>query len=91
MDGGDITQRIWEDIKRYCKNYSRDNVNKGRGVYSNSLKNGGDGVSKMDLSNFLSEFKKDIINNVATQSDTMQAKRKHEEVDAMLVELCSHY
>lgn len=44
MARGDITQSTWEDIKRYCKNYSRDNVKKGRGICSNSLKTGGAGV-----------------------------------------------
>ena len=66
MVGGDITQSTWEDIKRYYKNYSRDNVKKGRGICSNSLKTGINGVSKLEISIFLSIFKKDIINNVAT-------------------------
>ena len=38
----------------------------------------------MELSNLLSNFKKDIINDVATQLDTMQAWRKKDEVDAMM-------
>ena len=55
------------------------------------MNNGVVGDSKYDLSNQLSDFKQDIINNVATQLDTMQLKRKHEEVDAMLAKLYFHY
>ena len=43
----------------------------------------------MELSNLQSNFKKDIINDVTTQLDTMQARRKKDEVDAMLIEFCS--
>ena len=55
------------------------------------MKTGGASVSKMDLSNFLSDFMKEIINNVATHFNTMQARRRHEEANAMLAEFFSHY
>ena len=45
----------------------------------------------MELSNLLSDFKQDIINDVATQLDTMQAQRKKGEVDAMLTKFFIHY
>ena len=49
-------------------------MKKGRGLRSLPDKtNGGLGVSKMELSNLLSNFKQDIINDVTTQLDTMQA------------------
>ena len=74
MDGGDVTQKTWNDIKEICQNYSRAFVKKGRGLRSLPHKtNGGSGVLKMELSNLLSNFNKDIINDVATQLDTMQA------------------
>ena len=44
----------------------------------------------MELSNLLFDFKKDIINDVSTQLDTMQAQRKKDEFDAMLTKFCSH-
>ena len=44
----------------------------------------------MDLSNLLSDFKQDIINDITTQLDSMQERRKNEELDAMLFEFCSH-
>lgn len=47
-------------------------------------------MSKVKVSNSLSNFK-DIINNVASQLDTVQAKRKHDEVEVMLVEYSPHF
>ena len=85
MAGGDITQKTWNEIKEICQSYSRDTIKNGRGLRSLPHKtNGGSGVSKMELSNLLSDFKKDIINDVTTQLDTMQAQRKKDEVDAIL-------
>ena len=74
MARGDVMQRTWDEIKEICQNYSRATVKKGRGLRSLPLKtNGGLGVYKMELSNLLFDFKKDIINDVSTQLDTMQA------------------
>ena len=91
MARGDVTQKTWNDIKETCLNYSRAIVKKGRGLRILPHKtNGGLIISNMELSNLLSDFKKDIINDVTTQLDTMQAQRKKDEVDAMLDESCSH-
>ena len=66
-------------------------MKKGRGLRILPHKtNGGLGVSKMELSNLLSNFKQYIINDVATQLDNMQDRRKKDEVDAMLAGLYSH-
>ena len=65
-------------------------MKKGRGLRSLPYKtNSGSRVSKMELSNLSSNFKQDIINDVATQLDTMQAQRKKDEVDAMLTKFFS--
>lgn len=91
MSGGDITQRSWKDIKRIYIFYSRAIVKNERGIRSVPSKINGSRVEKVDLSNLVSNFKQNIINNVATQLDTMQDKRKHEEVEAMLAEFFPHY
>ena len=92
MAGRDITKRTWDEIKEICQNYSRATMKKGRGLRSLQHKtNGGLGVSKMELSNLLSDFKKDIINDVTTQLDTMQAQRKKDEADAMLTKFYHFY
>lgn len=51
--------------------------------------NGGSRISKMELSNMFSNFRKGIINDVSTQLDTMQALRKKDKVGAMLAQFCS--
>ena len=67
MARANVTQKTWNDIKEICQNYSRTTINKGRELRSLPHKtNGGSGVSKMELSNLLSDFKQDIINDVAT-------------------------
>ena len=66
-------------------------MKKGRGLRDLPHKsNGSSRVSKMELSNLLSNFKQDIINDVATQLDTMQARRKKDEADAMLTGYYPH-
>ena len=48
-------------------NYSKAIMKKGRGLRDLPHKSNGNlGVSKMELSNFLSDFKQDVINDVAT-------------------------
>lgn len=89
MRGGDITQADWGDIKKLCQNYSRVSHKKTRG-YPLSSRKSNSGVSKMELSNFFRDFKQDIINNMDAQIDTLQAKKKHGEAEAMLVEFCPH-
>ena len=67
MAGEDVTQRRWDEIKEICYNYSRATIKKGRGLRSLPHKtNGGSRVSKMELSNLLSNIKQDIINDVTT-------------------------
>ena len=73
MAGGDITQKTWPKIQNIWLNYSRVVVKKGQGLRDILQKSLGVGVSKTELSNLLSDFKQDIINDVATQLDTMQA------------------
>ena len=44
----------------------------------------------MEITNLLSNFKQDIINNMATQLDTMQARKKHAEAKVFLAEFCPY-
>lgn len=91
MAQGDLTQKTWNDIKEICQNFSRATMKKGSGL--KSLPHNTNvrlGVSNMELSNILSNIKHDIINDVATQLDTMQAQRKKDEVDAMLTKFFSY-
>lgn len=47
-------------------------------------------VSRMEITRLLKDFKEDIINNMATHFDTLQARKKHEEAKTILVEFCPH-
>ena len=90
MARGEITQKTWPKIQNIFLNYSREIVKKGRGLRDSLQKSPRVGVSKTKMSNLLSDFKQDIINDVATQLDTMQKWRKKEDADIMLVEYCPH-
>lgn len=53
-------------------------------------KSSANGVSRVEITNFLSNFKQGIINDMATQPNTLQEKKKQEEVEVMLAEYCPH-
>ena len=40
------------------------------------------GISKLDISNLILGFKKDIINDVPTHLDTMNTKKKHKKSES---------
>ena len=90
MARGDITQKKWSKIQNIFLNYSKAIVKKGWGLRDSLQNSLGAGVSKTKLSNLLSDFKQDIINDVATQLNTMQAWRK-EDADIKLAKYCPHY
>ena len=91
MSKGNVTQKTWNDIKEICQNYSRATMKKGSGLKSLPHKtNVRLGVSNMELSNLLSNFKKDIKNDVPAQLDTMQAQRKKDEANSILTKFFSH-
>ena len=81
MASGDVYQASWDDFKKICQNYSRSTMKKGQGPRSTVTKGINQGISKLEISNPLSDFKQDIINDVATQLDTMTAKKKHVEAE----------
>ncbi len=66
MAGGDVYQAQWDDLKKICQNYSRSTMKKGRGPRSTVTKGISQGISKLEISNLLSDFKQDISNDVAT-------------------------
>ncbi|GLJ22804.1 hypothetical protein SUGI_0429720 [Cryptomeria japonica] len=92
MGGGDITQSTWAEIGQICKKYSRSTSKKNKKFKPGApLSASGTRVSRLELSLLLKDFKEDIINNMATQLDTLVAKKKHEEADAFLAEFYPHY
>ena len=59
-------------------------MKKGQGPHSTVTKGISQGISKLEISNLLSYFKQDIINDVATQLDMMTEKKKQVEAELQL-------
>ena len=59
MAGGDVYQASWDDLKKICQNYSRSTMKKGQGPHSIVTKGISQGISKLKISNLLSNFKQD--------------------------------
>ena len=66
MAGGDVYQASWDDLKKIYQNYSRSTMKKGRGPHSIATKGISQGITKLEISNLLSDFKQDIINDIAS-------------------------
>ena len=75
MVGGDVYQSSWDDLNKICLDYSRSTVKKARGYQSTTTKGISPGILKLEISNLLSNFKQDIINDVTTHLDTMMQRR----------------
>ena len=66
-------------------------MKKVQGPYSTVTKGISQDISKLEISNLLSNFKQDIINDVATHLDTMTTKKKHAEAKLQLDKYCPHF
>ena len=65
-------------------------MKKGKGHRTTATKGISQGISNLEISSFLSDFKWDIINDVATHLNIMTTKKKHAEVESQLVEYFPH-
>ena len=65
-------------------------MKKARGPFSIATKGIRQGITKLEISNLLSDFKQDIMNDVATHLDTMTAKKKHAQVELQLAKYYLH-
>lgn len=88
--GGDISQMKFEKICKICRNYLGTFTKRPRDNRTSILGKSSTGVSKVELSNLLSNMKEDIINHLATQLDTLHIK-KHEKAEAMLTKYFPSY
>ena len=81
MEVDDISHKTFAQISEMCKNYSRsrDKVGKNfqdpysRNVRGNLPSSGG--VTRVDLGNLLENFKTDILGEMGSQLDSLQAKK----------------
>lgn len=63
MIGIDITQVSWEGIKKICQNYSKAISKEERTYQSFVSKSSTDGTLKIEITNLLVDFKKDVLDN----------------------------
>jgi hypothetical protein len=82
MSSGDIYKNPFAYIAEYCKRYSRSQAKMGKIIRDPTniiAKPTSGGVMRIDLGNLLENFKKNILNTISSQLDTMKIKRKQEE------------
>lgn len=91
IGGGDSSKGTFEEILKVCRNYSRTLFKKLRGERSSITSKSYNGVSRVEISNLLSNMKQDIINHLTTQLDTLHIMKKQEEEESMLTEYCPNY
>lgn len=65
-------------------------MKKCRGPHSIASKGISQGITKLEISNLLPNFKQDIMNDISTHLDTMTTKKKHAEAELQLGEYCPH-
>ena len=76
MGKGDISHLTYLEICNLCKR-PRDSI-------SRVNKSATSGVSRVDISNLLDNFKIDILNTLGSQLDTLKIKQKKEEENVAL-------
>ena len=86
MASGDVYQSSWDDYKKICLNYSMSIMKKGKGHWTKTTKGISRGISNLEISNLLLDFKQDIINDVYTHLDTMTTKKKHAKAEVQLAD-----
>ena len=88
LAGGDIYQLPYEDIKIVFRNHSRLARKKGRGSQPMASTSSSNSSIKGEIGNMLEDFKSEMLQTFALQMDTMNIKRKEEEVDRALTIFC---
>jgi hypothetical protein len=64
--------------------YSRGTSKIGKGprdILERIRKNVGSGVTREEIKNMLEDFKTDILSSLSSQLDTLQMKKKEEEIE----------
>jgi hypothetical protein len=91
MSSGDVYQKLFADIAKYCKRYSCSQAKTRKSVrdpINRITKPTPGGVTKIKLGNLLENFKTNILNTIISQLDTIKIKRKQQEENATLAIFC---
>ena len=76
---GDISKETFKGICDLCVQCSRGLARNRLGI--RSAKGSGGGVTKEEIGNLLYNLRTDILSTLSTQMDTLQVKKKHQELD----------
>ena len=82
--GEDIYQLSYENIKKLLKNHSRVVRRKSRDSQDLASSSSSNTSIKIEIRNMLEDFKSEMLHTLSLQMDTMQIKRKKEEVERAL-------
>ena len=90
MAAGDISHKTFAKIGEMCKNYSRSRGKVGKNfweTYNRNLRGNipsSGGVTRVELGNLLDNFKTDILGEMGSQLDSLQAKKRQDEEQAAM-------
>ena len=90
MEAGDISHKTFAQIGDMCKNYCRSRGKVGRNLrdpYNRNPKgntSSSGGVTRIEIGNLLENFKTDILGEMGSQIDALQAKKIQEEEHATM-------
>ena len=88
MGSGDISQMSYVEICELSRKYSRSHARSGKGpqdVFSSVTKSTNSGVTRVELGSLLEDFKISILGTLSTQFDTLKAKKKQEDENAISI------
>ena len=86
--GGDIYQLPYDDIKIVFKNHSRAARKRGRVIQTVASSYSSNTSIESETGNMLEAFKSEMLKTITLQMDTVQNKRKQEEVERALAIFC---
>jgi len=89
LEGGDIYQLPYEDIKIVFRNHSRAAKKRGRGSQPMANTSSSNSSIKGEIGNMLEDLKSEMLQTLALQIDTMNIKMKQEEEERALAIFCS--
>jgi hypothetical protein len=92
MASGDISHKPFSEICEICRNYLRSRAKTGKSVwdpYSRNLKVvSSGGIKRVEIGNFLENFKTNILSIIGSHLHTLNIKKKQEEENATMCIFC---
>ena len=88
MAADDVSHKPFFDICELCRTYSRNRVKTGKNIIKDPFRRtskvvDSSGVTRVELGNLLENFKTDLLSTISSQLDTLKARRRQEEENAV--------